>query len=73
MSDSAALEGSIEGHRSHELVRDEDLLSLDLQRELESVGSALGVIGVIALLAAALPRARRLTELTPFGKGRADG
>lgn len=73
MSESAVLEVSIEGHRSHELVRDEDLLSLDLQRELESVGSALGVIGVIALLAAALARARRLLELTPFGRGRADG
>lgn len=73
MSDPVTLEGSLEGHRSHELVRDEDLLSQDLQRELESVGSALGVIGVIALLAAALPRARRLIELTPFGRGRADG
>ncbi|MCC7070393.1 MAG: hypothetical protein IT383_03665 [Deltaproteobacteria bacterium] len=68
MSESAALEVSIEGHRSHELVRDEDLLSLDLQRELESVGSALGAISVIALLAAALPRARRLLDLTPFGR-----
>lgn len=73
MSESAVLEVSIEGHRSHELVRDEDLLSLDLQRELQSVGSALGVIGVIALLAAALPRARRLIDLTRLGRGRADG
>lgn len=73
MTDPASLEGSLEGHRSHELMRDDDLLSQDLQRELESVGSALGVIGVIALLAAALPRARRLIELTPFGGGRADG
>lgn len=68
MSEPVLLERSVEVHHSHELVRDEDLLSLDLQRELESVGSALGVIGVIALFAAALPRARRLLDLTPFGR-----
>lgn len=73
MNDDGSIEGSIEGRRSHELQRDEEILSLDLQRELESIGSALGVIGVIALLAAALPRARKLLARTPFAKEPADG
>lgn len=73
MSDAVNVEDSIEGTRSHELVRDEDVLSHDLQRELEAIGSGLGVIGVVALFAAALPRARKLLDRTPFAKGHVDG
>jgi hypothetical protein len=68
-----AIEGSIESQRSVELLRDEDLLTKDLQRELEAVGSAVGVIAVLALFVAALPRARRLLELTPLAKEKRHG
>lgn len=51
---------SVEGRRSVELVRDEDVLSLELQHALEQVGTGIAVIAVIALLASQLPRAARL-------------
>lgn len=57
---------SLEGRRSHELQRDEDLLSPQLRAELESMGTALGFIGAFVLVAAQLPRAGRL-----FAKGAA--
>jgi hypothetical protein len=68
-----AIERSLEGKHAVELQRDEDILSPEMQRELEAVGTALAVIGVFALLAASLPRAKRLLELTPFAKERRDG
>jgi hypothetical protein len=50
----------VEGpHRSVEIVRDEDVLSLALQHALEQVGSAVGIIAVIALVFSQLARARR--------------
>ncbi|MBI1948559.1 MAG: hypothetical protein HYS27_22925 [Deltaproteobacteria bacterium] len=49
----------IEGRRSVELVRDEDVLSLDLQHALEQVGTGVGLIAVAALLFSQLPRAGR--------------
>lgn len=64
MSDSATPirlpADSLEGTRSVELVRDEDVLSLDLQYALEQVGTGIGVIAVIALFFSQLPRAARL-------------
>jgi len=54
----------LEGRRSHELVRDEDVLSLDAQYALESVGTAVGFIAAIALLCSQLPRAIRLLGQT---------
>lgn len=52
---------SIEGPaRSSELVRDEDVLSHELQYALEQVGSTVGVIAVIALVFSQLPRAKRM-------------
>lgn len=50
----------IEGRRSVELVRDEDVLSLDLQHALEQVGTGVALIAVAALLFSQLPRAGRL-------------
>lgn len=50
----------LEQTTTRELVRDEDVLSLDLQRELESVGTAVGVIAAIALVASQMARASRL-------------
>jgi len=65
MSDAIAIEPgaaveSLEGARSHELQRDEDVLSLELQAALESAGTALGFIAAFALLFSQLPRAGRL-------------
>ena len=60
MSDDVLPVSPLEVHRSHELQRDEDLLSPELQAELESIGTALGFIGALALVAAQLPRAGRL-------------
>ena len=59
MSHANGGEIDLEQHRSHEIVRDEDVLSVELQRELESVGSAVGVIAAFALVASQLARARR--------------
>lgn len=68
MSDTASTTESLEGRRSHELQRDEDVLSLELQRELESMGTAIGVIAVVALVASQLPRARRLLDTAAAAK-----
>lgn len=62
MNPDAAPADSIEAPRSHELQRDDDVLSLELQRGLESVGTALAVIGVFALVASQLGRARSLVS-----------
>ena len=59
-STTAPIGESIEGRRSHELVRDEDVLSVGLQHALEQVGSAVGVVAALALLFSQLPRAGRL-------------
>lgn len=48
-----------EDRSSHELVRDEDVLSLTLQRDLEGIGATVGVLGAIALLLAHVPRGLR--------------
>ena len=51
---------SLEGRRSHELVRDEDVLSLELQHALETIGTGVGFVVAIALLFSHVPRAGRL-------------
>ena len=73
MSEQQDIGASLEGRRAVELQRDEDVLSRELQRELEAVGSAVGVVAVVALVAAMLPRTRRLLDRTPFAKERTDG
>lgn len=45
---------------AREIQRDEDVLSLEAQHALEAVGSALGVLCAVALVASQLGRARRL-------------
>lgn len=50
---------SLEGRRSVELVRDEDVLSLDLQHALEQVGTGIAVIAAVALVFSHVSRATR--------------
>lgn len=64
--DPASIEGP---RRSSELVRDEDVLSLELQHALEQVGSAVGILVAIALVFSQLPRARRLAAGVKKGGG----
>ena len=67
--------------KAHEIQRDEDVLSLDLQRELESVGTALGFIAAFALIASQISRAKLLilanasakAPASPAKKGVSDG
>ena len=49
----------VEVHRTHELVADEDVLSLDLRHALDQVGTAIGLVAAVALVFAHLKRARR--------------
>ncbi len=43
----------------HEIVADEDVLSLAFQRDLEDIGSAIGVLAAIALVAMHVARGIR--------------
>ena len=55
----ASVEIDVEHQRSHEIERDEDVLSLELQQQLETVGSAVGVVAAVALVASHVTRALR--------------
>lgn len=59
MNPSDAAPDSIEVGEAREIVADEDVLSHDLARELETLGTAIGVVAVVALVCGHLARAAR--------------
>ena len=64
---------TLEHHEAREIVRDEDVLSLELQTELESVGTALGLIAAFALVASQIVRAGRLVRRITLAPSTARG
>ena len=64
---------TIERHEAREIVRDEDVLSLELRGELESVATALGVFAALALVASQITRAGRLVRRATLAQSIAPG
>jgi hypothetical protein len=52
-----------EVHRPHEIQRDEDVLSLEAQRDLESLGTGIAVVGAVALVFGHVKRASRAVAM----------